>query len=95
MKQTWINTATIVALIIAFIVISGMVIGKLGSIEIAEREEQTEPFVIGPPEIIDCRISADNTTYELLYKTTYSNGLSVSQWQEVDWDDFIRLWEER
>ena len=94
MKQTMINTAAIVALIIAFIVISGMVIGKLGSIEIAEHEDQTEPVVTGT-EIIDRRISADNTTYELLYKTTYSNGLSVSQWHEVDWDDFIRLWEER
>lgn len=94
MKQTWINIAAIVALIIAFVIISGMVIGKLGSIEIAEHEDQTEPFVIGPPEIIDRRISADNTTYELLFKTTYSNGLSVCQWQEVDWDDYIRLWEE-
>lgn len=93
MKQTWINTAAIVALIIAFIVISGMVIGKLGSIEIAEHEDQTEPVVTGT-EIIDRRISADNTTYELLYKTTYSNGLSISEWREVDWDDYIRLWEE-
>jgi hypothetical protein len=93
MKQTWINIAAIVALIIAFIVISGMVIGKLGSIEIAEHEEQTEPVVVGKPEVIDRRITA-NDTYELLYKTTYSNGLSVSQWHEVDWDDYIRLWEE-
>lgn len=94
MKQTWINIAAIVALIIAFVIISGMVIGKLGSIEIAEREDQTEAVVIGT-EIVNRRISADNTTYELLYKITYSNGLSVSQWHEVDWDDFIRLWEER
>ena len=93
MKQTMINTAAIVALIIAFIVISGMVIGKLGSIEIAEHEDQTEP-VVTCTEIIDLIISADNTTYELLYKTTYSNGLSISEWREVDWDDYIRLWEE-
>lgn len=93
MKQTMINTAAIVALIIAFVIISGMVIGKLGSIEIAEHEEQTEPFVTGT-EIVNRRISADNTTYELLYKTTYSNGLSISEWREVDWDDYIRLWEE-
>lgn len=93
MKHNILTILSVVALIIAFIVISGMVIGKLGSIEIVEHEDQTEPVVTGT-EIIDRRISADNTTYELLYKITYSNGLSVSQWREVDWDDYIRLWEE-
>lgn len=93
MKHTILTITSIVVLIAAFIILSVMVIDKLGSIEIAEHEDQTEPFVTGT-EIIDRRISADNTTYELLYKTTYSNGLSVSQWQEVDWDDYIRLWEE-
>lgn len=93
MKHNILTILSVAALIIAFVIISGMVIGKLGSIEIAEQEDQIEPFVTGT-EIIDRRITADDT-YELLYKTTYSNGLSVSQWHEVDWDDYIRLWEER
>lgn len=93
MKHTIITASSIVALIAVFVVLSFMVIGKLSGIEIAEPTEPTEPFVVGT-EITDRRIIADGT-YELLYKTTYSNGLSVSQWQEVDWDDFIRLWEER
>lgn len=92
MKHTILTATSIVALIAVFIILSFMVIDKLSGIEIAEQEEATEPVVIGT-EIIDRRIVDD--TYELLYKTTYSNGLSVSQWQEVDWDDFIRLWEER
>ena len=94
MRRQWIEKTGVAVLIIAFIVIVGMVIGELSSIEIAEQVDQTESVVIGT-EIVNRRISADNTTYELLYKTTYSNGLSVSQWCEVDWDDFIRLWEER
>lgn len=93
MKHTIITASSIVALIAVFIILSFMVIGRLSSIEIAEPTEQTEPFVIGKPEVIDRRITADGT-YELLYKTAYSNGLSVSQWHEVDWDDYIRLWEE-
>ena len=88
------RTASVAVLILAFIIISVMVIAQLCSIKPTNHEDQTEPVAIGT-EIVNRRISADNTTYELLYKTTYSNGLSVSQWQEVDWDDFIRLWEER
>lgn len=93
MKQSWLNIAAIAIMILVFIILSGMVIGKLGSIEIDEHEDQTEAVVVGKPEIVDRRITADNT-YELLYKRTYSNGLSICQWQEVDWDDYIRLWEE-
>ena len=93
MKQSWLNIAAIAIMILVFIILSGMVIGKLGSIEIDAHDDQTEAVVTGT-EIIDRRISADNTTYELLYKTTYSNGLSISEWREVDWDDYIRLWEE-
>ena len=93
MKQSWLNIAAIAIMILVFIILSGMVIGKLGSIEIDAHEDQTEAVVANPPEIIDRRI-IDDDTYELLYKTTYSNGMSVCQWQEVDWDDFIRLWEE-
>lgn len=94
MKQSWLNIAAVAIMILVFVILSGMVIGKLGSIEIAESEKQTEPVVVvGKPEIIDRRI-IDDDTYELLYKTTYSNGMSVCQWQEVDWDDYIRLWEE-
>ena len=93
MKQSWLNIAAIAIMILVFVILSGMVIGKLGSIEIDEHEDQTEAVVAGKPEIIDRRI-IDDDTYELLYKTTYSNGMSVCQWQEVDWDDFIRLWEE-
>ena len=92
MKHTILTAASIVALIAVFIILSFMAIDKLIGIEIAEQEEPTDTVVIGT-EIIDRRITADNT-YELLYKTTYSNGLSVSQWHEVDWDDYIRLWEE-
>lgn len=92
MKHTILTAASIVALIAVFIILSFMVIGKLGSIEIAEQEEQTDTIVIGT-EITDRRITSDDT-YELLYKTTYSNGLSISEWREVDWDDYIRLWEE-
>ena len=93
MKQSWLNIAAIVILILAFVIASGIVISKLGSIEIAEHEDQTEA-VVTSTEIIDRRIT-NSDTYELLYKTIYSNGLSVCQWYEVDWDDYIRLWEER
>lgn len=93
MKHTIITAVSIVALVAVFIILSFMAIDKLRGIEIAEQEEPTDTFVTGT-EIIDRRISADNTTYELLYKTTYSNGLSISEWREVDWDDYIRLWEE-
>lgn len=88
------RAASVAVLILAFIIISVMVIAQLCSIKPTNHEDQTEPVMVGPPEIIDRRISA-NDTYELLYKTTYSNGLSVCQWQQVDWDDYIRLWEER
>ena len=94
MKHIILTGLSVAALIIVFLLLSVIVIGKLSGIEIAEHEEQTEPVVI-ERVITDRRITSDNTTYELLYKTTYSNGLSVSQWHEVDWDDFIRLWEER
>lgn len=93
MKYPWISKSAVAVLILAFIAISVMVIAQLGSIEIAEPVEHTEPVVVGKPVVIDRRITASDT-YELLYKTTYSNGLSVCQWQQVDWDDFIRLWEE-
>lgn len=93
MKHTILTAASIVVLTAVFVILSFIVIGKLSGIEIAEQEEPTDTVVIGT-EITDRRIIADGT-YELLYKTTYSNGLSVSQWHEVDWDDFIRLWEER
>lgn len=93
MKHTILTAASIVVLTAVFVILSFMVIDKLSGIEIAEQEEPTDTVVIGT-EITDRRITADDT-YELLYKTTYSNGLSVSQWQEVDWDDYIRLWEER
>ena len=92
MKQSWLNIAAIAIMILVFVILSGMVIGKLGSIEIDAHEDQTEAVVTGT-EIIDRRIT-NSDTYELLYKTTYSNGLSVCQWYEVDWDDYIRLWEE-
>lgn len=91
MKQSWLNIAAVAIMILVFVILSGMVIGKLGSIEIDEHEGQTEVVVTGA-EIVDRRIIDD--TYELLYKTTYSNGLSVCVWHEVDWDDYIRLWEE-
>lgn len=93
MKHNLLTVLSVAALVIVFVLLSVIVIGKLGNIEIAEHEAQTEPVAVGKPEVIDRRITA-NDTYELLYKTTYSNGLSVSQWQEVDWDDYIRLWEE-
>lgn len=92
MKHNLFTAASIAALIAVFIILSFMVIDKLSGIEIAE-EEPTDTVVAGT-EITDRRITSDDT-YELLYKTTYSNGLSVSQWHEVDWDDYIRLWEER
>lgn len=93
MKHNILTVLSVAALIIVFVLLSVIVIGKLSGIEIAEQEEPTDTVVIGT-EITDRRIIADET-YELLCKTTYSNGLSVSQWQEVDWDDYIRLWEER
>ena len=93
MKKSGINKLAVAALISALIVFAGIIIFQLGSIEIAEPVECTEPVVVGMPEVIDRRIIASDT-YELLYKTTFSNGLSVCQWQQVDWDDFIKLWEE-
>lgn len=93
MKQSWLNMSAIAIMILVFVILFGMVISKLCSIEIAEHEDQTEAVVASPPEIIDRRIT-NSDTYELLYKTTYSNGLSVCQWYEVDWDDYIRLWED-
>ncbi len=92
MKHTWLGISAMSLLILLLLVIIGLVIGKLGSIEPADQSE-TEVYEVGT-QIIDRRCRYPDS-FELLYKTTYSNGLSVEQWQEVDWNDYITLWEER
>ena len=42
-------------------------------------------------EIIDRRFTRPDT-YELLYKTTFENGLSVEQWVSVTREEYVERW---
>lgn len=44
-------------------------------------------------KLLDRHITIDNK-YEILYSIEYSNGISVQVWKEVDFNDYIALWEE-
>ena len=41
------------------------------------------------------QIAVEEQISLLTKQLSASNGLSVEQWQEVDWNDYITLWEER
>ncbi len=54
--------------------------------------EETE-VIISDIKLLDRHITADNK-YEILYNIEYSNGISVQVWKEVDFNDYISLWED-
>ena len=53
----------------------------------------TEETTISDVKLLDRNITIDNK-YEILYSIEYSNGISVQLWKEVDFNDYISLWEE-
>lgn len=44
-------------------------------------------------KLLDRHITLDNE-YEILYSITYSNGLTLQVWKQVNYNDYIELWEE-
>lgn len=44
-------------------------------------------------KLLDRHITIDNE-YEILYAITYSNGLTLQVWKQVNYNDYIDLWEE-
>lgn len=44
-------------------------------------------------KLLDRHITIDNE-YEILYGITYSNGLTLQVWKQVNYNDYITLWEE-
>lgn len=48
---------------------------------------------ISQVKLLDRHITIDNK-YEILYSITYTNGLTLQVWKEVNYNDYITLWEE-
>lgn len=48
---------------------------------------------ISQVKLLDRHITIDNE-YEILYSITYTNGLALQVWHEVNYNDYITLWEE-
>lgn len=44
-------------------------------------------------KLLDRHITDDNK-YEILYEIKYTNGLSLQVWKQVEYNDYITLWEE-
>ena len=40
------------------------------------------------------RIITNDNEYEILYEFKYDNGLSIQIWKQVDYNNYITLWEE-
>ena len=49
--------------------------------------------IISQVKLLDRDITIDNK-YEILYSITYTNGLTLQVWREVNYNDYITLWEE-
>ena len=79
MKQ-FIVIVTAIILIVAFFVFMMKMVGDTNRI-----------VYNAGTEIIDRRFTRPDT-YELLYKTTFENGLSVEQWVSVTREDYIERW---
>lgn len=48
---------------------------------------------ISQVKLLDRHITIGNK-YEILYSITYTNGLILQVWHEVNYNDYITLWEE-
>lgn len=90
MKQIWFDLFFIITI---FILCAFLVFAGLSFIYEENNQTQDEIVQISNVKLLDRHITNDNK-YEILYSITYTNGLSLQVWKQVDYNDYITLWEE-
>lgn len=91
MKKYAINIYIIIGIIILVCI---MIFATLSIVYDNNKYADDETQVtISQIKLLDRHITIDNE-YEILYEIKYTNGLSLQVWKQVDYNDYITLWEE-
>ena len=74
-----------ISLLLALIIL----IGILSACAIEPEPEPTEPLTYTIVEVVDSHYIPPNT-YEICYRTTFSNGLIIDCWKDVSREEYER-----
>ena len=75
----------LISLLLALIIL----LGTLSACAADPEPEPTEPLTYTIVEVVDSHYKPPNT-YELCYRTTFSNGLIIDCWKEVSREEYER-----
>ena len=75
----------LISLLLAVIIL----LGTLSACAAKPDPEPTEPLTYTIVEVIDSHYIPPNT-YEICYRTTFSNGLIIDCWKEVSREEYVK-----
>ena len=75
----------LISLLLALMIL----LGTLSACAAEPEHEPTEPLTYTIVEVIDSHYIPPNT-YEICYRTTFSNGLIIDCWKEVSREEYER-----
>lgn len=78
--------------VFSIIILASIMVFAVISFVYEENNIEETQSSIAQVKLLDRHITIDNE-YEILYAITYSNGLTLQVWKQVNYNDYIELWE--